>query len=119
MTNHADLIARLRRSLADTSQEFDAFVASYTGRDTAYHERNQTTGLAFARACWDAALGAIANEAAEALARVAQAESERYAPLMQAVEWLLDDGHMNQEHLARLRAAFEAAERDLGSKSDA
>lgn len=42
-------------------------------------------------------------------ARVAQAESERYAPLMQAVEWLLDDGHMNQEHLARLRAAFEAA----------
>lgn len=42
-------------------------------------------------------------------ARVAQAESERYAPLMQAVEWLLDDGHMSQEHLARLRAAFEAA----------
>ena len=41
--------------------------------------------------------------------RVARAESERYAPLMQAVEWLLDDGHMSQEHLARLRAAFEAA----------
>lgn len=37
------------------------------------------------------------------------AESERYAPLMQEVEWLLDDGHMSQEHLARLRAAFEAA----------
>lgn len=36
------------------------------------------------------------------------AERERYAPLMQAVEWLLDDGHMNQEHLARLRAAWEA-----------
>lgn len=36
-------------------------------------------------------------------------ERERYAPLMQAVEWLLADGHMNQEHLARLRAAFEAA----------
>jgi len=35
------------------------------------------------------------------------AELERYKPLMQAVEWLLDDGHMNQEHLARLRAAFE------------
>lgn len=38
----------------------------------------------------------------------AAAEHERYAPLMQAVEWLLDDGHMNQEHLARLRAAWEA-----------
>jgi hypothetical protein len=35
------------------------------------------------------------------------AELERYKPLMQAVEWLLDDGHMNHEHLARLRAAFE------------
>ena len=37
------------------------------------------------------------------------AELERYKPLMQAVEWLLDDGHMNQEHLARLRAAWEGA----------
>lgn len=37
------------------------------------------------------------------------AESERYAPLMQAVEWLLNDGHMNQEHLARLRSAWEGA----------
>lgn len=37
------------------------------------------------------------------------AERERYSDLMLAVEWLLDDGHMNQEHLARLRAAFEAA----------
>lgn len=27
----------------------------------------------------------------------------------QVVEWLLDDGHMNQEHLARLRAARETA----------
>jgi Zn ribbon nucleic-acid-binding protein len=27
----------------------------------------------------------------------------------QVVEWLLDDGHMNQEHLARLRAAWEMA----------
>jgi hypothetical protein len=35
------------------------------------------------------------------------AELERHKPLMQAVEWLLDDGHMNQEHLARLRAAFD------------
>ena len=35
------------------------------------------------------------------------AELERHKPLMQAVEWLLDDGHMNTEHLARLRAAFE------------
>lgn len=38
------------------------------------------------------------------------AERERYAPLMQAVEWLLEDGHMNQEHLASLRAAWEAVE---------
>lgn len=45
---------------------------------------------------------------ADFAARVAQAESERYAPLMQAVEWLLCDGHMSQEHLACLRAAFEA-----------
>ena len=37
------------------------------------------------------------------------AELERHKPLMQAVEWLLDDGHMNTEHLARLRAAWEAA----------
>ena len=36
-------------------------------------------------------------------------ERERCSPLMQAVEWLLDDGHMNTEHLARLRAAFERA----------
>lgn len=34
-------------------------------------------------------------------------ERGRYAPLMQAVEWILEDGHMNQEHLARLRAAWE------------
>ncbi len=38
------------------------------------------------------------------------AEFERHKPLLQAVEWLLDDdGHMNQEHLARLRAAFALA----------
>jgi hypothetical protein len=36
-------------------------------------------------------------------------ERERYAPMMQAVEWLLDDGHMNQEHLARIRATWEQA----------
>jgi hypothetical protein len=42
-------------------------------------------------------------------AEIYAAELERYKPLMQAVEWLLDDGHMNQEHLARLRAAFELA----------
>lgn len=51
-----------------------------------------------------------AGRAAAVLAmREAAAELERHKPLMQAVEWLLDDGHMNQEHLARLRAAFEAA----------
>ena len=38
-----------------------------------------------------------------------EAERSRYAPVMQAVEWLLDEGHMNQEHLARLRAAWEGA----------
>ena len=32
----------------------------------------------------------------------------RYAQLVQAVEWILDDGHMNTEHLARLRAAYLA-----------
>lgn len=37
------------------------------------------------------------------------AELERHKPLMQAVEWILEDGHMNQEHLARLRAAWEGA----------
>jgi hypothetical protein len=37
------------------------------------------------------------------------AELERHKPLLQAVEWLLDDGHMNTEHLARLRATWEAA----------
>ena len=34
---------------------------------------------------------------------------ERHKPLVQAVDGLLDDGHMNTEHLARLRAAWEAA----------
>lgn len=38
-----------------------------------------------------------------------RAEVERHKDLLQAVEWLLDDGHMNQEHLARIRAAWEAA----------
>lgn len=37
------------------------------------------------------------------------ASRDRYAALMQAVEWLLTDGHMDQEHLARLRAAWEGA----------
>lgn len=37
------------------------------------------------------------------------AELERHKPLLQAVEWLLDDGHMSTEHLARLRAAWEVA----------
>ena len=43
--------------------------------------------------------------------RIAEAERkrwlERHKPLLQAVEWILEDGHMNQEHLARLRAAWE------------
>jgi hypothetical protein len=37
------------------------------------------------------------------------AELERHKPLLKAVEWILEDGHMNQEHLARLRAAWEGA----------
>lgn len=37
------------------------------------------------------------------------AELERHKPLLTAVEWILEDGHMNQEHLARLRAAWEGA----------
>ncbi len=36
-------------------------------------------------------------------------ELERHKPLLKAVEWILEDGHMNQEHLARLRAAWEGA----------
>lgn len=36
------------------------------------------------------------------------AELERHKPLMQVVAWILEDGHMNQEHLARMRAAWEA-----------
>jgi hypothetical protein len=32
----------------------------------------------------------------------------KYASLMLAIEWLLDDGHMNQEHLARIRAEWES-----------
>lgn len=52
-------------------------------------------------------IAAMLDEATEAL-REAAAELERHKPLMQAVEWILDDGHMNQEHLARLRAAWEA-----------
>ncbi len=37
------------------------------------------------------------------------ADLERHKPLLKAVEWILEDGHMNQEHLARLRAAWEGA----------
>lgn len=58
-------------------------------------------------------IAALLDEATEALRveRVVLAElalkTERHKPLMQAVEWILEDGHMNQEHLARLRAAWE------------
>jgi hypothetical protein len=37
------------------------------------------------------------------------ADLERHKPLLKAVEWILEDGHMNQEHLTRLRAAWEGA----------
>ncbi len=39
----------------------------------------------------------------------ATALRELDSSLMQAVESILEDGHMNQEHLARLRAAWEGA----------
>lgn len=39
----------------------------------------------------------------------ATAVRELDSSLMQAVESILEDGHMNQEHLARLRAAWEGA----------
>lgn len=53
----------------------------------------------------DAAASGVAK-VAEALAE-ARSELERHKPLLQAVEWILEDGHMNQEQLARLRAAWE------------
>lgn len=44
----------------------------------------------------------------DAIGAAVAAERARYADLMRAVEWLLDDGHMTAEHLARLRAAWDA-----------
>lgn len=35
---------------------FEEFIKQYTKRDMEYHIRNKTTGLEFARACWNAAL---------------------------------------------------------------
>lgn len=32
---------------------------------------------------------------------------ERHKPLVQAVEWVVEEGHMHVEDLARLRAALD------------
>lgn len=53
-------------------------------------------------------IAALLDEAVKGL-QGAASERERLAPLMQAVEWLLNEGYMDQENLARLRAAWEAA----------
>lgn len=45
---------------------------------------------------------------ASAYAEGRKDEREQFAALLQAVEQILDDGHMNTEDLARLRAAWEA-----------
>jgi DNA-directed RNA polymerase subunit K/omega len=37
-----------------------------------------------------------------------RADSDKYKPLMQAVEEILENGHMNTEQLARLRFAWES-----------
>lgn len=42
--------------------------------------------------------------------KAVSAERERSRALMAAVEAILEEGHMNTEHLARLRAAWEAAQ---------
>jgi len=36
----------------ELNDAFDTFVLEYTGRDMAYHKRNATTGLEFARMAW-------------------------------------------------------------------
>lgn len=54
-------------------------------------------------------LAAKLARANEQRASAIAVERERYSPLMQAVEQLLDAGHMDTEGLARLRAAWEAA----------
>lgn len=53
---------------------FAGFVERWTGRDLAYHERAQTTGLIFAEACWNAALECAAA-AAEDIAPGRDAEA--------------------------------------------
>ncbi|MEY4636529.1 MAG: hypothetical protein RJA55_2327 [Acidobacteriota bacterium] len=58
---------------------------------------------------FDGRIGEVEAAVWAAIDGAMAAERAKYAPLMQAVEWLLDDGHMNQEHLARLRAAWEGA----------
>lgn len=35
---------------------FEAHVLAFTGRDAEYHRIHETTGLAFALSCWDAAV---------------------------------------------------------------
>ena len=92
MTPEAELQA-LRACLAEVDRLMD-----HCEEPTEWRERWQ----ALLSTTPPAHCGPECNDAAVA------AERERYAPLMQAVEWLLDAGHMSQEHLARLRAAWEA-----------
>lgn len=92
--------ARLRRRIMANATESDAAasgiakMAETLVERLAAKERENLHLAREARTWWEAA-------------QTYAAELERHKPLLQAVEWILEDGHMNQEHLARLRAAWE------------
>lgn len=53
--------------------------------------------------------GKLDEAATDGYAEGRKDERAEFAPLIAAVEQILDSGHMNTEDLARLRAAWEAA----------
>ena len=42
---------------------------------------------------------------------------ERHKPLVQAVEWVVEEGHMHVEDLARLRAALDGVRPNAAGKA--
>ena len=60
------------------TQSFEAFVLEWTGRDMAYHAQYETTGLTFAKACWERAFTAGAEATREATALSCEGIADKY-----------------------------------------
>ena len=60
------------------------------------------------QACWPLARAAIYSAEQAQIEAPLRAQLERHKPLVQAAEWIVEDGHMHTEDLARLRAALNA-----------